>query len=134
MPDALHAQAALSAIDAPGYAQDCFQPSWDQWTKQAIAGANAEAPCALSFDGSSIGPVPAQSVPENVSGAAGYEYQASISCPSEGTTTITRDEISTVVANVFIEVQFLGQGTPPTLSESSTLSDLALRAKQATTP
>jgi len=130
MPDAAH--AALNAIDVPGYASACFQPSWDQWAKQAIASANSEAPCNLSFNGTSVGPVPAPSLPAGVSGAAGFEYQAQVTCPTEGSSTVTRDEISAVVGNLFIQVQFLGTGTPPTLSESTSLSDMANRARTAT--
>jgi len=132
MPDATDATAALHAIEAPGYAAGCFQPTWDQWAKQAITSANAQAPCDLSFTGSTVGPVPAPSVPTGVPGAAGVEYQARISCPSEGPSTITRDEISTVVKNLFVQVQFFGGGTSPTLAESSSLSDIASRASTAT--
>jgi hypothetical protein len=130
MPDAAHAQAAVAAIDAPDYAHNCFQPAWDQWAKQGIADADAQSTsCSFSFVGSSIGAAPALAVP---SGATGIEYQAQISCPTEGPSTLTRDEVSTTVGNLFLQVQFLGEGTPPTVSESTSLSNMVQRARQAT--
>jgi hypothetical protein len=131
MPDAAHAQAALQAIDAPGYATTCFQSAWDQWAKQAIADTSGQTACDLTFVGSSIGPIPAASVPRGVSGAAGVEYQAKVTCPTEGTSTVLRDEISVAVGNLFIQEQFLGPAGAPTLSESSALADMARRAEQA---
>lgn len=132
MPDASRAKAALAAISSTRYATSCFETTWDAWAEDDLAQVNAETPCQLTFGGSSIVSLTVlESVSKLAPGANGFEYQADITCPSEGTEPLVRDEISAVVGNVFIQGQFFGLGTPPTETEPVVMMQMVLRARGA---
>ncbi|HXQ44790.1 MAG TPA: hypothetical protein VN816_09135 [Acidimicrobiales bacterium] len=130
MADAAKAQAVLNALKAPGYETGCLQPSWDQWVVQSLANVNGQTSCALKFSGSSITASLPPVVTKTVPGAVGYQYQAQITCPTEGPSTLTRDVISAVVGNVFVQEQFFGGGDPPSTVVPGPITQMVHRASQ----
>jgi len=130
MPNAADAREAFNTFRAASYPTNCLRPTWDQWVKQTLAAYDQQTTCALTFGGSSIGAAPAEVMPEDVPGSVGYQYEAQVNCPSEGSSTLIRDVIGAVEGNVFVEAQFYGGSSPPAAIEPGVISQMDYRASQ----
>jgi hypothetical protein len=130
LPTAAEANAALRAIDAPGYDTNCLQPAWDQWINQSLAGTNGNTNCDLTSGGSTIETSLPSGITQTVPNAVGYQYQALINCPTEGPSTVDRLSVSAVSGNVFIQEQFFGGGTQPADTMLKAMYSMFNRATQ----